>query len=180
MKKYILSIIILPAIFACNETKKTPPTDTDPVPVINDSTPAKVDSAKGVKPDNSMGIGLTQEEMTDDTVFSDGSKPTSWDVAGITDVKGFKLFLKQVQLLVLNNDKERLAQLIRYPLSRSIKTEEDFIKNYDRIFSKDAKLSIAKLNFSQVFRNGKGAMSEDGKVWFSQVGKEFKIIAVNS
>jgi hypothetical protein len=177
MKKYILSIIIFPAIFACNETKT--PAEVKAPPVIPDTVPHKADSAKTIKTDNSFGIGLTQEEMMDDTVFTDGSKPTSWEVAGITDVKGFKLFLKQVQSLVLNDDKEQLARLIRYPLGKFIKTEKDFIKNYDRIFSKDAKLSIAKINFSQVFRNSKGAMSEDGKVWFSQAGKDFKIIAVN-
>ena len=177
MKKYILSIAILPAIFACNETKIPPDVTTIP---ITGSSPATVDSVKTVKIDNSIGSGLTLEEMKDDSVFSDGSKPTSWEVAGITDVKGFKLFLKRLQLLALNNDKEQLAKLIRYPLGKSIKTAKDFIKNYVRVFTNDVKLSIAKINFSQIFRNSKGAMSEDGKVWFLQEGNEFKIIAVNN
>ncbi|MEP7108172.1 MAG: hypothetical protein ABI760_09315 [Ferruginibacter sp.] len=177
MKKYILSIIILPILFACNDSKT--PVSEKALP-ITDSSPVKADSIKTIKADISLGIGLTLEEMMDDSVFSDGSKPTTWEVAGITDVKGFKLFLKKLQLLVLNNDREQVAKLIRYPLGRSIKTEKDLIKNYDRIFTKDAKLSIAKINFSQIFRNNKGVMSEDGKVWFSQEGKEFRIIAVNN
>jgi len=176
MKKYILSIVVPVALFACNNTANPPATTSDPV---IDSPAIKVDTPKIVKVE-SLGFGLTQEEMVDDTVFDDGSKPTSWEVAGITDVKGFKLFIKQLQLLVLNNDKVELAKHIRYPLGKSIKNEQDFLKNYDNIFTKDAKLSIAKINFSQVFRNSKGAMSEGGKVWFSQEENGFKIIAVNN
>jgi hypothetical protein len=176
MKKYILSITILAALLACNETTTIQVSPPDPA---TDSALQKGDTTKIVKPVKNIGFGLTQEEMADDTLFIDGSRPTSWELAGIKDVKGFKLFIKQLQLLVLNNDKTELAKHIRYPLGKSIKTEADFIKNYDNIFTKDAKLSIAKINFSQIFRNAKGAMSEGGYVWFSQEGDGFKIIAVN-
>ncbi len=177
MKKYFLIIAMLPAVFACNGTK-TPP-DVHPLPVI-DSSPKMMDSSVTIKVAKSLGSGLTLEEMKDDSVFIDGSVPTSWEDAGITDVKGFKLFLKQLQILVLNDDKVQLAGFIRYPLGKSIKNENDFIKNYDKVFTKNARLSIAKINFSEIFRNSKGAMSEDGKVWFSQEGDKFKIIAVNN
>jgi len=182
MKRYLLSMAILYSIFSCNETN--PPADlkpatTDSITPVPDSIPAKPDSNKPPKTNTGLSIGLTQEEMMDDSVFIDGSKPTSWEAAGITDVKGLKLFLKQVQFLVLKNDKEQLAKLIRYPLGRHIKTEQDFIKNYDALFTKDVKLSIANINFSQVFRNSKGVMTEGGKIWFTQVEDDFKIVAVN-
>ena len=171
---------VLYSIFSCNESN--PPADvkpatTDSIAPVPDSI--KPDSNKPPKANTGLAIGLTQEEMMDDSVFIDGSKPTSWEVAGITDVKGCKLFLKQVQYLVLKNDKEQLAKLVRYPLGRHIKTEEDFIKNYDALFTKDVKLSVANINFSQVFRNNKWVMSEGGKIWFAQEGEEFKIVAVN-
>lgn len=175
MKKYILSIVILSFVFACNETR---------IPVEVQSTilpdPIKTDTVKITRQDMSMGTGLTLEEMVDDSVFIDGSVPTNWVVAGITNVKGFKLFLKRLQILVFNNDTELLAKLIKYPLGKSIKNEKDFINNYNRLFSKDVKLSIAKINFSQIFRNSKGAMSEDGRVWFGQDEEVFKIIAINN
>ena len=177
MKKYLLSISILLGLIACNDST-TP--GVVPASGILDSTLSKADTLKPIKSDISIGSGLTLEEMKDDSVFIDGSIPTSWEVAGITDVKNFKLFLKRVQLLVLNDEKEQLAKLIKYPLGRSIKSEQDFIKNYNRIFTKDAKLSIAKINFSQIFRNSKGAMSEEGRVWFREEANEFKIIAVNN
>jgi hypothetical protein len=177
MKKYILSFAILFAVVSCDETTTAPP---DPPIVVIDSPAIKSDTSKVAAVEKTIGFGLTQEEMKDDTVFIDGSKPTSWEVAGITDVKGFKLFIKQLQIFVLNNDKEQLAKLIKYPLGKSIKTEKDFIRNYDQVFTKDAKLSIAKINFSQIFRNSHGAMSDGGKVWFSQEESGFKIIAVNN
>lgn len=177
MKQYILSFAFLSLVAACNDTATTPEEKSSPIP---DSAALKIDSSKSIKADRLAGFGLTLEEMKDDSIFSDGSVPTSWEVAGITDIKGFKLFIKKLQLLVLDNDKAELAKYIRYPLNKSIKTEADFIKNYDQVFTKDAKLSIAKINFSQIFRNSKGAMSDAGMVWFAQEGSEFKIIAVNN
>ncbi len=176
MKHYILSFAILVSIVSCSETKTSPAENLFP---NSNSSATKTDSPKSTTTNKLAGFGLTLEEMQDDSVFSDGSVPTSWEVAGVSDVKGFKLFIKKLQLLVLDNDKAQLAKQIRYPLNKSIKTEEDFIKNYDQVFTKDAKLSIAKINFSQIFRNSKGAMSDAGMVWFAQEGKEFKIIAVN-
>lgn len=177
MKNYILSFAILSSIIACNNSTAT---SEDILPPITDSSAAKMDSPVSSASDKLAGFGLTLEEMQDDSVFSDGSVPTSWEVAGIKDIKGFKLFIKKLQLLVLDNDKAELAKQIRYPLNKSIKTEADFVKNYDQVFTKDAKLSIAKINFSQIFRNSKGAMSDAGMVWFAQEGDGFKIIAINN
>lgn len=178
MKKYILSIIILVGFGACNHRAPTPA--ATPLPAIQTPSPVAKDTIKTVTPPTFIGTGLTFEEIKDDTTFADGSIPTSWAVAGFTDVKGFKLFLKQLQQLVLSNSKEQIATMIRYPLGRSIKSEKDFIKNYDRLFTKDVKLSITAINFSEIFRNSKGAMTENGRVWFSQDENGFKIIAVNS
>jgi hypothetical protein len=178
MKKLLVQILFTFSLIACNESRDK--TDPTPLAVIAETQPSEKDSAPPVKTDTGIGTGLTLEEMADDTVFADGSIPTSWENAGITDVKAFKLFLKKLQLLVLHDGKEQLAKLVRYPLNKTVRNEEDFVKNYDRIFSKAARLSIANLNFSQIFRNSKGVMSEDGRVWFSQEGKDFKIIAVNN
>ena len=177
MKKNLLSIAILVTFFACNQTNQAPV--EKPLTLV-DSLPPKKDAIVIKQPATVIGTGLTQEELADDSVFADGSIPTSWATAGITDVKGFKLFLKKVQLLVLNNDKEQLAKLVKYPLRKSIKNENDLVKNYEVLFTKDVKLSVAGINFSQVFRNSKGAMSEDGRLWFAQEENEFKIIAVNN
>ena len=178
MKNPFLATILIPFIVACNQAQTVESVAPSTAPA--DSISQKTDTPKPVKPDYTLATGLTQEEMVDDTLFHDGSKPGSWEEAGIGDVKGFKVFLKQVQLLVLNNDKEQLAKHVAYPLGRSIKNESDFTRHYDRLFSKAAKLSVANINFSQISRNKKGVMTEDGKVWFAQVGQEFKIVAINN
>ncbi|MBC7689619.1 MAG: hypothetical protein H7211_15730 [Aquabacterium sp.] len=178
MKKYILSFTILVAMAACNQPAPSPV--ATPLPPIQTPPPVAKDTIKTVTPPTLFGTGLTLEEIKDDSTFTDGSIPTSWAVAGFTDVKGFKLFLKQLQQLVLGNSKEQIATMIRYPLGRSIKGEKEFIKNYDRLFTKDVKLSVAAINFSEIFRNSKGAMTENGRVWFSQGENGFKIIAVNN
>lgn len=175
MKNATLSFIFFVLLISCNNTES--PAVSTPTPV--DSNPIVNDSSGTTKPVTVIGSGLTLEELSDDTIFSDGSKPTSWGIAGITNVKGFKLFLKHIQQLVLNNDREALAKYIKYPLNRTIKTAEAFIQHYDSIFTSDVKISVANINFSQIFRNSKGAMSEGGLVWFAQEGDDFLITAVN-
>jgi hypothetical protein len=123
-------------------------------------------------------VSLTSFEMKDDSVFTDGSIPTTWENAGFSDVKGFKLFLKQVQLWIRDNEKAELANIIRYPL-KTIHSPAELIQSYDSIFTKPVKLSFATINFIQIFRNSQGAMTEGGRVWFMQAGDSFKIIGIN-
>ncbi len=123
-------------------------------------------------------ISLTAFEIKDDSIFTDGTIPTAWVNAGITDVRGLKVFIKEMQQYIMNNDKKKLAAAARYPLN-NIKNEQELIEKYDAIFTRDVKLSFATINFNQIFRNQQGAMSTGGKVWFAQQGKEFKIISIN-
>ncbi|MCP9753395.1 hypothetical protein EGI32_20785 [Ferruginibacter sp. HRS2-29] len=162
-------------MFSCNsgsEKNTTAISDT-----ANVQSPAAADNAGYSAPQNGS-LAVTPFEMKDDSVFVDGSVPASWENAGFTDVKAFKLFLKQAQLWIMDNDKQKLASIVRYPL-KNIKTPEELVEKYDAVFTKDVKLSFATINFNQIFRNQQGASTEGGKVWFAQQGKDFKIIAVN-
>jgi hypothetical protein len=175
MKKYFLfaGISLFIGLLSCNEeTKETAPTkiiEMDTVAMPGDS--AKMELMKVSE--------LSANELKDDSVFKDGSKPTSWANAGITDVKGLKLFIKQLQQWVIMNDRENLAAAVQYPLNNFIKTKENLVANYDSVFTKEVKLSFATINFNQLFRNAKGVMTDGGKVWMRQQGKEFKIVAIN-
>ena len=159
---------------ACNQAVKQNTTTTEV---------AGTDTSKAIKvaPATEMMkvSDLSPEELKDDSVFADGSKPTSWDNAGITNVKGLKLFIKQLQQWTITNDKEKLASVVQYPINKTIKTKEELIADYDSIFTKQVQLSFATVNFSQLFRNIHGVMTKDGKVWIGQSGKNFKIIAIN-
>ncbi len=130
--------------------------------------------------DSTVNLSLSPEELRDDSVFTDGSIPASWQNAGFTDPEGFKKFLKQVQYWVMENDKEHLAAIIKYPLNDTVKVPQDFINHYDQLFTRSVKLSFAGIHFNQIFRNQNGAMTDAGKVWFAPIQKEYKIIAINN
>lgn len=175
MRKFFLGTLFFLAIglLSCNEEVKqaapTKLTEMDRLVVPGDTANTEL-----------MKVSeLSANELRDDSVFKDGSIPTSWKNAGITDVKGLKLFIKQLQQWVMMNDKEKLAAAVQYPLNKTIKTKEDLIANYDMVFTKNVKLSFATLNFNQLFRNAYGVMTDGGKVWMIQQGKGFKIAAIN-
>lgn len=176
MTKYLLITFIASVILmACGETDKQ-----------QQAVPGKIVEMEVLKSSSDTSVtqlmkvsDLSAEELKDDSVFKDGSKPTSWDNAGITDVKGLKLFIKQLQQWIISNNKEKLASVVRYPLNKYMKTKENVLANYDLIFTKGVELSFATTNFSQLFRNANGVMLDGGKVWINQQGKGFKIIAIN-
>lgn len=171
MKKYI-SLIFISAVISvsCNQpsketiAEKIAPIDITVMPVRSELM--KVSA-------------LSPAELKDDSVFTDGSIPASWNIAGINNVKGLKLFIKQLQQWVITNDKEMLASAVQFPLNNTIKTKEGLISNYDAVFTKEVKLSLATTNFSQLFRNARGVMLDAGKIWLAQKGNNFKIIAIN-
>lgn len=174
MKKLFSIVIIAAALLtACNEKKAETTIEQGKIDTINQTiVEEEVDSFPNVK------VDILPEELKDDSVFADGSIPSSWENAGITDVKGLKEFLKNAQLWVMNNNKEKLAAAIKYPL-KDIKNEAELVAAYNKVFTKEVKLSFATINFNQIFRNQKGVMLENGKVWINQFGKEFKIFAIN-
>jgi uncharacterized lipoprotein NlpE involved in copper resistance len=174
MKGYfILTALVCVAMVGCNEQKK----EEAPVKIVEmEVLKTTVDSTKT---ELMQVSALSAEELKDDSIFTDGSKPSSWEAAGITDVKGLKMFIKQLQQWIIVNDKDSLAASIQYPLNKTIKTKEDLVANYNSVFTKEVKLSFATVNFNQIFRNANGVMVERGKVWLGQQGNEFKITAIN-
>lgn len=139
---------------------------------------AKKESGSAID-SNVIGLPLTNPDLEDDSIFADGSKPGSWDVAGITRVYDLKIFVKDLQYIVANGNEEEVANMVRYPLNSTIKTKADFLANYDKIITPKIKDALAKANLRQLFRNYKGVMIGDGDIWIAQEEKEFKIIAIN-
>lgn len=175
MNRILITVLFLYALVAsCNDSGSSTQTTSMKEDTVMNRPLAAINDTNIINDP----LLLSEAEMKDDSVFSDGSIPTSWANAGITDVKGLKLFLKQVQQWVMNNDKEKLAASVRYPL-KGITTEQELIKAYDKVFTRDVKLAFASINFHQIFRNQKGVMLGGGKVWITQTGNEFSIFAIN-
>ncbi|MHC1742917.1 MAG: hypothetical protein AB9873_07780 [Syntrophobacteraceae bacterium] len=65
--------------------------------------------------------------------------------------ESFGLFLKDFQKALVTDDKEKMASMINFPNFtweenqdlRQVKTKEDFLKNYDRMFTPAIKKKIA-------------------------------------
>ena len=164
MKNSFFLYIIFILIVSCNQNEKT--------------STEKKDSGSAID-SNIIGLPVTNPDLEDDSVFDDGSKPTSWDVAGITRVFALKIFIKDLQYMVANDNREEISKLIRYPLNSTINTKSDFLANYNKIITPKIKDAVAKANLKQLFRNYKGVMIGDGAIWIAQEEKEFKIIAIN-
>ena len=165
MKNSFFLYIILVLIASCNQNEKTPAEKKD--------SGSAIDS-------NIIGLPITNPDLDDDSIFDDGSKPTAWDVAGITRVYALKIFIKDLQYLVANDNPEEISKLIRYPLNSTIKTKSDFLANYNKIITPKIKDALDKANLRQLFRNYKGVMIGSGEIWIAQEGKDFKIIAINN
>ena len=149
MKTFLLMCGIVLLTTACSNNKVDKDTSSDS---------SKFTAATMVRDDTQQLTtvdAVSADELKDDSVFADGSIPTSWENAGIKDVQGLKLFLKQLQQLVMLNDKTRLADHVQYPL-KDVTGKEELIRRYDELFTKEVKLSLATINFNQLFRNQAG------------------------
>jgi hypothetical protein len=118
--------------------------------------------------------------LVDDSVFADGSVPTDWETAGITNVFGLKMFISELQQMVTANKKVELSYRVKYPINDKVKSREDFIANYESVFTEKVKQALQHVNFRQIFRNSKGVMIGNGELWIAQFGEEYLIIAINN
>ena len=164
MKNSLLFYILLFLLNGCKESGQP----SSPKNTPDSSDPGKVVAAP-----------VTNPGMEDDAVFSDGSRPASWETAGINNVSGLKIFIKDLQTIVANGHRQELARYIRYPLNSTVKSKSDFLENYDKVITPKVKRALASVNLRQLFRNYKGVMIGSGEIWIAQEGQDFNIIAIN-
>jgi hypothetical protein len=119
----------------------------------------------------------TSEDLSDDAVFADGSIPTTWDVAGITDPIGFKKFLLALRSSVLAHDTNAVVATLQTPKY----TQQYAREHYSTLFNQKVVNAFQNLNIHEIFRNYQGAMIGDGTVWFQQNSDgTFSISAINN
>ena len=99
-----------------------------------------------------------------------------YSVAGIDNPIEFEKMFQLLQEYVKNNEKEFVASYIAYPISvtinnvkTTIKTEAEFVSNYDEIFNESVKNAFLNQNVKECFVNYKGVMVGDGQLWFSMI-----------
>jgi len=102
-------------------------------------------------------------------------------------------FLKQVQAAVSSDDKERVADFVKFPVlvrlrGRSVQiARRTFLARYNEIFTTDVKSALLSAKFEsrsrydRVWWNWQGMMVGDGEVWFAGYGDgSIKIKTINN
>lgn len=173
-----IAFMLIVLFASCNNASEN---NTKMVTDTSSAEKSNIQAGTGSSIAISTPYDLTEEEMKDDSVFADGSQPTTWANAGITDSIAFKKFLKHLQVWIANNEKDSVASVIVFPMRTSkVKSKDGFLKNYDNYINDKIKLASKNINYKHIFRNNQGAMIGDGAIWFTQSGDGYKIFAINN
>jgi hypothetical protein len=174
MLRIHLMILVIPLMLAgCHS--KTPSTAAAPYD-SSTVTPAGKDSLSAGAPSDIDSLEV--QIRAQDSVFEDGSRPTSWKNAGFNHPERFKRFLILFKDWVKKDQEDSVAAHIRYPI-RGAGTAAWFKEQYVHIFNHHLKTVIARQRLDRVFRNGQGAMIGNGDVWFVERGGQYWVSALN-
>jgi hypothetical protein len=150
--------------------------DNDVIPGADNTS---ADSIAISTPDDPLT--LTSAELRDDSVFNDGSRPSSWQAAGITDSVKVKQFIRQLQVWIAGNQTDSISAYMQYPMKNpAIENAADFRKNYQIYFNEAVKTAVMSQKLSQVFRNQYGVMLGEGRLWLTEKDNNILIIAINN
>lgn len=151
----------------------------DGLPVGKEPTISEDTSLNGI----SKNMIMTPSEMKDDSVFADGSIPSTWKISGINDALQLKIFIKFLRYWVEQGSKDSIASHVAFPLNPKITSRTEFIKHYNELFSPKVIRALDQQNLSQIFRNQRGAMIGNGELWIRNMAPgltdDFKIISIN-
>jgi hypothetical protein len=113
-----------------------------------------------------------------------------YEVAGISDPAEFEKTFNTIKELVARNDKEEVAAYVLYPLNvnhgsarRTIRTKQEFIKEYDTLMTIKVKKALANQNVKDTFVNYQGVMVGNGEIWFGislASDKKYGILSINN
>lgn len=108
-------------------------------------------------------------------------------VAGFDNDVAVEVFVQQFWKAVNYKDKNKVADMIYYPISVfidgknvKIKNKAGMIKNYNQIFYSDFCKKIKNLVPHHLFAKYSGIMLGNGEIWFRSIGKRIKVVAINN
>ena len=101
--------------------------------------------------------------------------------------ENFEKFHKRLKTIVENDNREELAEIIKFPLKSKrvgaglINSKDEFLPVFDRVITEHHKQVIEKQPLDQLFCNYQGVMFGRGEWWVSSNNpeKEWRIIAIN-
>ncbi len=130
--KNLLPITLLFSFAACNQAAQTNASDTSIVEDVKELVP--------VAPPPPVDL-TTAQIQAQDSIFDDGSIPTSWENAGFNDPADFKRFLARFKSWVQNDQPDSIAAVIRFPL-RLYPSAADFKSQYHQVFDASLKSAV--------------------------------------
>src|SRR5918993_514142 len=93
---------------------------------------------------------LSAVDLSDDSIFNDGSRPVSWENAGVKDPLAMKTFIRKLQVWVRDNYVDSISSYLVYPMRNpGITDKKDFKLNYSTYFSDGVKAALAEQRLNQ-------------------------------
>ncbi|HBN85272.1 MAG TPA: hypothetical protein DDZ89_15680, partial [Clostridiales bacterium] len=144
--------------------------------VSNDSTVKPKDNAEA--PAETTKPGETILEETSETENSETSNEVEnrYDIAGFDSASEFEGTFHYLQEQVQLDHREIVAEYIAYPIqvnmdgSRvNIENEDEFVNNYNKIFTEAVKKAFLEQDVKETFVNYKGVMVGNGELWFNML-----------
>jgi hypothetical protein len=178
MKQVLALMLSVMFVGSCDE----PATQTTAQPTTDSVRPQlPVEPTRADRDLVQSNIRVNDTEMADDSVFADGSKPTSWSNAGFDDPVAFKKFLKTFRFWVNQGLKDSVAAHASFPMRNpKVKSSADFVRSYDTYITPTVRKALQDQSMNQIFRNAHGAMIGKGELWFRPEGKSFVLYAINN
>jgi hypothetical protein len=109
-------------------------------------------------------------------------------VANFDDDKSVELFASKFKEAVIEEERGKVASMIKYPIEATFKDKTviinnvgEFLKLYDKILDKDLVVKISEFDTHNMWVNYQGVMLGDGDVWFGTSCtdcKDIKVIAL--
>lgn len=121
---------------------------------------------------------IAEQMNAQDTLFEDGSIPTSWHNAGFDDPNDFKLFIVRLKDWVKNDQADSVIAHTKFPMKK-YPNAEALRKAYPTIFDEKMKNVVAAQRLDRISRDQNGAMLGRGEIWISVFNGEYKIYAIN-
>ena len=117
------------------------------------------------------------QQIHADDIEWDGTVPTSWSSATISNPIGFKIFLLNFKELVRKNEVVELSKLVKYPI-RNLENRKQFEESYNRIFTKELREIIRTQRLDRIFRDTKGAAIGAGDLLFKEFNGQYRLVAI--
>ena len=152
-------------------------------------TMTTIDKIEGtwVTPDGSKSYPF---ELTLNQTIKGCEYGKRYAVAGITKSDDYvENYASEIQDYIINNNKEKLAENISYPINinidgtnKKIENKDEFIKNYNKIANSDFKNSISKTSTKYLFANWKGILlGEDSyNMMINESNEKLMITSINN